>query len=272
MTNVMPPVDARKVLVAAVSLCFALILVGQWLFVGYIAGLYGYLTFAGGLPAWAGTHLQNGYIIDDSIGNNALAAHVLLSIIIHGAGPLQLVPSVRQQFPKFHRWNGRIFVSLCLLISAAGLFLTWARPTGFGGLVGQVSITIVALLICITAYESVKNARLRCFGAHRQWAMRLFLVASAVWFARLINYGGGFIIKSLGIEMDGLRTVVMYTSFFGQFLIPLAVLECYFVAQRHKGRRLTLSVAALLGTCALLMAVGIYAAVSIAWWPRISGV
>jgi hypothetical protein len=75
------------------------------------------------------------------------------------------------------------------------------------------------------------TARRRDFAAHRRWALRTFVVASGVWFMRLgyfiwgVSTGGA----GIGDSMDGPFDLVWA---FATHLLPLAVLELYFRAER----------------------------------------
>lgn len=262
------PIVSTEILSGAAACWFAVALAGQWLFVFYIVGLYGRLTLKGGLPAWAETHLPNGYIAGDPVGNAVMAGHVLLAVIVHGAGPLQLVPQIRDRFPAFHRWNGRVFLTVCVSTSVAGLYLTWARAPGFGGLNGQVTITIVALLIFAFAAQTIRHAVKRDIETHHRWALRLFLLASAVWFARLVMYGGIFVSGKLGIEFDAIRGALIFSSQIGQFLIPLVVLEIYLRAQRSGRPPAHYAAAGLLILSTFITGVALYGVATLAWLPR----
>jgi hypothetical protein len=85
------------------------------------------------------------------------------------------------------------------------------------------------------AFFAIRDAMGRRFEAHRRWAMRLFLASSGVWFFRvglmlwlLINRGP----VGIGKNFDG---PFVTTWFFGQYLVPLAVLEIYFFVKRNAG-------------------------------------
>ena len=44
------------------------------------------------------------------MSNTALVGHILFATVISIAGALQMIPGIRNRFPVFHRWNGRLFV------------------------------------------------------------------------------------------------------------------------------------------------------------------
>ncbi len=72
-------------------------------------------------------------------------------------------------------------------------------------LAGAIGITLDALLILAFAALAYRAARARRFVEHRRWALRLFAVASAVWFMRVAYMAWGMATGGAGIgkALDG---------------------------------------------------------------------
>lgn len=112
-------------------------LAGQWAFLYYIAAFYGRSTLTGNFEIW--NRLQalgrTPYLPGDTAGNAAFAAHALGAGIVAFGGALQLIPQIRTRAPRFHRWNGRIFM-LTVVALAGGLvvlaLLLAVGAVGFG--------------------------------------------------------------------------------------------------------------------------------------------
>lgn len=121
-----------------------------------------------------------------------MAAHLLLAVIIIGGGPLQLIPQIRARAPAFHRWVGRSYLLTAVISSIAGLYMIWTRGT-IGGPVLQAAISLDGVLIISFAAIAVRFAIARNIVAHRRWALRLFMVASAAWFYRIGFMGWAFL-------------------------------------------------------------------------------
>ncbi len=260
-----------KALSVAASLWFAVALVGQWLFALYVLSLYGARLVASGLPGLAVTHLTNSYIAGDGIGNVAVAAHVLIAVVIHGAGPLQFIPHIRRRAPKVHHWIGRTFLLAAITGSATGLYMIWIRGTGGTGVLNNLSNTIATGLILVFAVQALRNAMSRNIAVHRRWALRLFLVASAVWFARLGIWGTGVVAPAFGVEFKPIMMQVVAVMDVLKIAAPLAVCELYLWAQGRAGSNAKLATAVVLMVATLLTAVGIYGAATLVWWPRAYG-
>lgn len=164
---------------ASATLWFIVAAAGQWLFACYVIVVFGVRVLADGLAGLSQVRLMHGYAAGDTMGNIASTAHILLAIVIHAGGPLQLIPRIRSGRPAFHRWNGRAFRGAALVSTLFGLYLQWLRgasqgPADIGG------NTVAPMLMFIFAAQALRHAMARNFDVHRRWALRLFLVASAV--------------------------------------------------------------------------------------------
>lgn len=249
------------------ALWFAVAYLGQLVFAVYTALYYGGSALRGDLGAWNEV-LAFGRIEGDAAGNAALSLHLALAAVLTAFGPLQLVPHIRNAFPVFHRWNGRLYLACGIAAALAGAYLVWTRGT-LGGLVNQLSVTGNAVLIVLFGVIAARYAIKRDFDAHQRWATRYFLVISGVWFFRIMLLG--WIIANgapvgIGKELDG---PVAYALGFAQYLLPLAVYELYRRACDRGG------MAARTGAIVMMMIVtgmtagGVFAATMGLWLPRL---
>lgn len=244
--------DQLLVRTAAVWLVVALI--GQWAFLTYIAGFYGPSTLIGDFEAWTRNRmLQNAYRPNDLVGNLTFGAHALLAGVIAFGGALQVMPQARARWPRFHRWNGRVFLVTAGVLSLTGLALIWLRSPEPEKLTSY-AITGNGLAILAFAGLAYRTARARDFVAHRRWALRLYLVSNAQWFMRV-----GFVLWmmfSRGIGLKGVTGPAFIVWSFGCYLLPLAVLELYLWARDSDSGAFKLTAAWVLGVFTLLMAIG----------------
>jgi hypothetical protein len=155
----------------AARLWFLVTALGQWIFAAYVAALSGPMLVQGGLEGLKRSPLFNGFIAGDTVGNPAVAAHILLAVIIMGGGPLQLIPQIRTRFPMFHRWLGRTYVLTAIVSSAAALYLIWTRPL-FGSVVKNIGTSLDGDLIIVFAIVARRYAIARDVLNHRRWALR----------------------------------------------------------------------------------------------------
>ena len=94
---------------AAARFWFVVTVFGQCAFAFSVASFYGLTALRGDWQAW-NKFMTHGYLPGQTMGNFAVSMHVFSAAIIILAGALQLIPQIRNRFPVFHRWLGRIYV------------------------------------------------------------------------------------------------------------------------------------------------------------------
>ena len=258
---------STRALAAAATAWFVVAAFGQLLFAGYVLGFYGRAAMHGDFKAWNKV-LTHGFVDGDTVGNVAVAVHLAFAVVVVLGGLVQLVPHVRRAAPAFHRWNGRVYLVTVSATALAGLAMVWMRGAA-GALAQDIGINLDAFLVLGFAWLAYRNARARRFDAHRRWALRLFIAASGVWFFRLmlplwivVNQG------PVGFDPETFHGPAITTLSYVDYLLPLAVLELYFRAQRG-GARARGAMAAGLGVATLLTAAGVASAAMILWLPML---
>jgi uncharacterized membrane protein len=257
---------ADTALTAAARFWFAVTVIGQLVFAFTVASFYALTALRGDYHKW---NFTNGYVPGFSMGNTAVVMHVASAAFVMLAGAVQLVPQIRNRFPVFHRWNGRVYMLTALTLSVAGLYMTWIR-----GSVGDLSVhlgsTLNAVLIWLCGGMALRYALARDFKTHRRWALRFFLVVSASWFFRI-----GFFLSLLinkgpfGFDPSTFRGPFLTFMSFAQFLIPLAVLEIYLRAQDRPGALRRVATAGMLFMLTLVMCAGLFAVGMTQWVPQV---
>lgn len=241
---------------------FVAALIGQWIFASYIAAAYIGFVFTGDWQGM-GAAMPNAYERGDFIGNIAVAAHMTLALMVMVGGPLQLIPALRAHFPMLHRWNGRTYMVGVFLASVAGLIMMWGRgPYSMGVKLGG---TGNALLVFGFLALALRTALERNFVAHRRWALRLFIAGSAVWFFRVILMAWVMAVGPVGIDFETASGPFLELMAFGQYVIPLVVLEGYFRAKDTNNPTMQRVMTSILMLCTLVMCGGI-AIASMAEW------
>jgi uncharacterized membrane protein len=259
---------ADKVLKASATFWFLTAAIGLWIFVIYIVGYYAVPILQGGGEVWTNTRLPGGenvYVPGDIIGNMAVVMHLAIAVIIMGFGPLQLIPQIRQRFPSFHRWNGRVYMATALATCLAGFYMIWVRKADGGNLAGDISITFDGILIILFAVIALRYALAGDIATHRRWALRLFMVVNAVWFLRIGYRLWIFLFNGPTQYFDTFFSIWRY----GQYLIPLAILQLYFLTQDRAGTRGKIVMATGLFIVTIFMGIAIYASTVEGWFPNI---
>jgi Predicted membrane protein (DUF2306) len=261
-----PSRRATRALAVAAAGWFVVAVLGQLVFAAYVVAFYGGATVAGEFERWNKV-LPHGYVAGDFVGNLVVFSHVALAVIVMGGGALQLVPAVRRRWPRFHRWNGRVYLISVLVVALGGMFMKLTRGSADASW-PVLGISLNALLIVGFAAMAIFHARARRIAAHRRWALRLFLAASGVWFFRIglmfwIVANGG----PVGFDPQTFRGPTLSVLAFAQYALPLLVLELYLFAQQ-RGPRVKLAMVAGLIVATLVTAAGSAAATMMLWAPR----
>lgn len=244
-------------------------LAGQAVFALYVLVFYGGAALQGRPDRWTQV-LSKGWVPGDPFGNAVLAAHLLFTVLIVVGAMLQLSPALRRTAPAVHRWNGRLYLLGAAVLSVGGLVMVWTRGT-VGDLSQHLGTSTNAVVILVCAALAGWHARARRFAEHRRWALRLFVAVSGVWFFRIMLLG--WILANQGPVGFDPRTFTgptLTAIAWGQFLLPLAVLELFLRVQAggSPGARRTLAIAVWVLT--LLTLGGIAAATLVLWAPRLS--
>jgi uncharacterized membrane protein len=258
---------AQLALTRAAGLWYLMAALGQIAFLLFILLFYYPSVLSGNFGAWDRKPNIDGFIAGDTGGNIMFALHVLAAAVLTAGGLLQLLPVLRQKWPKLHRWNGRLFMVTTLTLAFGGLWLVWGRGT-YLNLVGAFGISLNAMLIIGFAFMAWRTALNEKFADHRRWALRLFIVANAVWFMRLGYMIWGIGTGGVGIG-DAMNGPYDYFLAFGNSLVPLALMETYLRVQEGASDRARTLMAAGLVACALLTIGGSVAAWMMMWGPYI---
>ncbi|MBL8297039.1 MAG: DUF2306 domain-containing protein [Rhodanobacteraceae bacterium] len=260
---------AARSLSAAATTCFSVLVAGQLVFAAYVVLFYGRAAMHGRLEDWNKV-LPNGYVPGATLMNLMLGLHLALAVVIFVGGALQLLSPLRRRWPRFHRWNGRIYLATALVLSVGGTTMVWGRGA-VGDLTQHVAITVNALLILVFGGFALREALARRFDAHRRWALRLYLAVAGVWFFRiglmlwiLVNRGPA------GFDPDTFSGPALSTLAFAQYLLPLAVLEGYFRVKATAAAAPRIVMTAVLALLSLAVVAGIAAASMMLWLPRVS--
>lgn len=152
----------------------------------YIIAAYGIVWFQGDMAQWNEV-LPGLYDRNEPASTAGIGLHFLAGGIILILGCLQLLEGVRKNFPRVHRWSGRVYITASLFASLGGL--TFIAVKGcIGGTVMNIGFTGYGILMGLAAVFTVVHARKGRMKKHRAWAVRLFALAIGSWLYR-IDYG-----------------------------------------------------------------------------------
>jgi hypothetical protein len=259
---------ADKVLNGTITSWFVVAIVGQLFFAAYVAAFYGGAVVQGNLADWNEV-LTPGYQEGHTFSNLAIGIHLFFAVLIMLGGPLQFIGRIRKQFPAFHRWNGRTYVMLTTIAGLSGFYMLMSDEAA-GGPVSRPAMSLEALLIVLAGTLVWRFAVKRKMKQHEAWAVRLFLVASGVWFFRVFLMGW-LVINGGPVGFDPETFTGPFLDFlsYAHYLLPLAVYELYLLAKRHGGVGGRYAMAGLMVGCILVTAIGVFGATMGLWLPRL---
>ncbi|MEM1403831.1 MAG: DUF2306 domain-containing protein [Pseudomonadota bacterium] len=264
-THPIGPAKQASALSLSVKSWFAIAATGQLAFIYFILHYYGTRTAVGDYAAWDDKPLIEGYVAGDVVGNLMFITHVLLAAVITLAGLHQLIPTFRKRWPISHRVVGRVFILVACFMALNGLWLVWGRGT-FLSLVSAVATSINAVLILVFVVAAGFFAMQRRISDHRRWALRAFLAVNGVWFFRIgimswVIVNGGPV--GMNETLSGPADIAIS---FGSYLIPLALLEVYFLAQAGMAGLRHISPGSLV-VGSLITGLGVFGTIAFMWGP-----
>ncbi|MGJ8680207.1 DUF2306 domain-containing protein [Paraglaciecola sp.] len=233
----------------------------------YLLFGYGYTATTSGWSKWIQFN-NTAYVENDMLGNLAYASHVLLAIAMILGGSLQVLPSVRNRFRKFHRINGRIVVGLACFISLAGMYLIIFRGT-VGNLFMHLLTSFSGLVILVSGYMSIKTARNKNFTAHKVWAIRLYLAANGVLFFRLMIFAWFAVFGTLGVNTEDFTGITVMCVSLASYVLPLLMAEWVRDSNKHLKPIIAFPCACMLLVVSAIFLLGLFAIAAGSWYPSV---
>lgn len=143
--------------------------------VGYAVVVYGFLPLGSVLhPDMRATYEAH------RVG---IYAHVFGAAVALTLGPFQFSTRLRVRYPALHRWFGRLYLGVGVLVGGiAGLYMA---AHAFGGLAARLGFALLALGWLYTGLRGYRAIRIRDVAAHRRWMVRNFALTFAAVTLRL---------------------------------------------------------------------------------------
>lgn len=263
--------DADTALTATVKGWVGVALIGQWAFAFYILSLYALPSLMGETGVTHQFLPGRGFINESTFTSILFLGHILPAAIMALSGLFQLFPTIRNNYPRFHRWNGRLFFSLGLSGALTGLYLTWGEGFRFSD-AGSIGVTVNGLLILVAIFFAWKTAIQKRFATHQRFAVHSFLLVNAVWTFRLyliswfvVNQGANGNTRTI----DGPADI---TLSFASYLLPMLVAELYFAAKRSHSDRVKWGAVLVTTAGVAITLLGVISAIGMMWMPRLESV
>jgi uncharacterized membrane protein len=119
--------------------------------------------------------------LDDSFAHYPLLTliHIVPGLLFMILGPLQFSSTIRSRYLRWHRWSGRIFIAVGVVIGVSALVMSFAMPA-IGGLNQAAATTLFGAFFLFALCKAFWHIRRREIALHREWMIRAFAVGLAV--------------------------------------------------------------------------------------------
>jgi uncharacterized membrane protein len=194
------------------------------------------IAFSVGLLALVGVSASVEHLFDDEHYNPGFyeyplttVLHVILGGVYLLLAPLQFVQRIRSRSIGYHRWAGRLLVTIGLVVGATALVIAVAIP--FSGWWESVVVGGFAGLFLVSLVKSIAHIRAGQVELHREWMIRAFAIGLAIATQRLILIPS--IILSGEPSLELARTLAI-VSFLVAFVLHSAVAELWIRRTRDR--------------------------------------
>jgi uncharacterized membrane protein len=156
--------------------------------------------------------------------------HVVLGGLYLALAPFQFVRRIRSGHLGYHRWAGRVLVSIGLVIGATGVFMGLVIP--IAGWIERGYISVFGVLFLVALVKGFVHVRAGKVALHREWMIRAFAIGLAVVTQRLI-----FIPALLAVAdpTQGPVAPLSAVSFLAAFILHSSLAEVWIRLTRRSG-------------------------------------
>jgi uncharacterized membrane protein len=123
-----------------------------------------------------------------------VVVHIVGASLYAILGAFQFTNSIRQRWPGWHRWAGRLLVVCGLLVGFSGIWMTlfYPLPVGDGDFLNAQRLLFGSAMIgsIILAYAAIRRKNVK---QHRAWMMRAYAIGVAAGTQALVLMAGELI-------------------------------------------------------------------------------
>jgi uncharacterized membrane protein len=159
-----------------------------------------------------------------------VALHVILGGLYLALAPFQFVSRIRSRHLGYHRWAGRVLVSIGLVVGTTGVFMGFVIP--IAGWIERGYIGVFGAFFLVALVKGFLHIRAGRVALHREWMIRAFAIGLAVATQRLI-----FIPALLAVAdpTEGPVAMLSTVSFMAAFVVHVSVAEAWIRLTRRNG-------------------------------------
>ncbi len=193
-----------------------------------LAAVVSFLAFIG-IAASATHYLYEPYNPGFLKYPTIVALHVILGGVYLVFAPFQFVKRIRSRHLGYHRWAGRLLVSIGLVVGMTALFMGLVIP--FSGWIERVYTSLFGTFFILALVKGFVHIRAGRVASHREWMIRAFAIGLAIATQRLI------LIPALLVVADptqGQLQTLSAAAFFVAFVLHASVTEAWIRLTRKR--------------------------------------
>jgi uncharacterized membrane protein len=195
-----------------------------------LAVTVGLLAFVG-VGASAAHYLQEPYNPGFLDFPTVVALHVVLGGIYLALAPFQFVKRIRSRHLAYHRWAGRLLVSVGLVVGVTALFMGLVIPKG--GWPERAVIGLFGIVFLFALIRGFLHVRARMVALHREWMIRAFAIGLAIATARLIFFPA--LLITMAEPTEERFGTLLVVSLAVAFVLHASVAELWIRSTRRSG-------------------------------------
>lgn len=178
------------------------------------------------------TTLPDHRLFTAPLPNALIFAHMIAGAALTLLAPLQLIAWTRARHPAVHRRMGYVTLAAAGITGIGGLGYIALNGT-VGGPPMSAGFALYGALVLLAGSQAVRHARARNLAAHRDWALRLAVLAMGSFLYR-VHYGLWYwATDGLWSETDGFTGAFDLFNVAGFYLPYLIILELILRRRRH---------------------------------------
>mmetsp|Transcript_27841 Transcript_27841/g.34380 ORF Transcript_27841/g.34380 Transcript_27841/m.34380 type:complete len:248 (-) Transcript_27841:359-1102(-) len=120
-----------------------------------------------------------------NIPNYIMLLHMIGGTYMMFVGPIQLIPSIRRNHLKLHKWMGRMYIIGAFMASIFATTFCLVYSNGRRNVHENVGNSILGGSKFVCAFESIRYIKLKDIESHKIWSYRLYATALGALLYRL---------------------------------------------------------------------------------------
>lgn len=104
--------------------------------------------------------------------------HILPGVVFLVLGALQFVKKIRNNQISFHRWSGRVYLILGIIIGVSAIIMSYTIR--YGGYIETAAVSVFGSFFLFSLVKAYLHIRRKEFAVHREWMIRAYAIGLAV--------------------------------------------------------------------------------------------